>query len=174
MHVQFLRTLSLRQNGRRQHLAPWRWCTGSPCEECDADSEAVRVILATITAINHIRMHVQFLRTLSVRQNGRRQHLALWRWCAGSPCEECNADGVAVHVILSTTTAINHKRMHVQFLHTLSVRQNSRRQHLAPWRWCGGNLSKECDAGSEAVRVTLSKITGITIHACMYSFCTRH
>jgi hypothetical protein len=60
---------------------------------------------------------------------------------------------------------------HVQFLHTLSARQNSRRQHLAPWRWCGGSPGEECDADSEAVSVILSNITGITRQA--YSFCTR-
>ena len=78
MHVQFLHTLSLRQISRRQHLAPWRWCSGSPGKECDADSEAVRVILSTNKGINHTRMHVQFLHTsLSVRQISRRQPLAL-------------------------------------------------------------------------------------------------
>ena len=56
-----------------------------------------------------------------------------------------------------------------------SMRQNSRRQHLALWRclWCGGSPGEECDADSEVVRVILSNITGITTQACMYSFCTR-
>ena len=80
-----------------------------------------------------------------------------------------------IHVILSTITGINHTSMHIQFLHTLSLRQNSRRQHLAPWRWCGGSPhpGEECNADCEAFRVILSTITGITIQACMCSFCTR-
>jgi hypothetical protein len=61
--------------------------------------------------------------------------------------------------------------MHVQFL--LSLRQNSRRQHLALSRWCGGSPGEECDADSKAVRVMLSTTTGITTQACMYSFCTQ-
>ena len=40
---------------RCQHLALWRWCGGSPGEECDADSEAVRVILS----ITSITIHTQ-------------------------------------------------------------------------------------------------------------------
>jgi hypothetical protein len=61
--------------------------------------------------------------------------------------------------------------MHVLFL--LSLRQNSRRQHLALWRWCGGSPSEECDADSQAVRVILSTNTVITTQACMYRFCTQ-
>ena len=49
----FTHTLSLGRNRRRKHLV-WRglrqW-RGSPGEECDVDSEAVRVILPTIAAI---------------------------------------------------------------------------------------------------------------------------
>jgi hypothetical protein len=60
MHVQYLHTQRARQSSRRQHLALWRWCGGSPGEECDVDSEAVRVILSTITGIKHTNMHVQF------------------------------------------------------------------------------------------------------------------
>jgi hypothetical protein len=170
MHVQALHTtFSLRQTSRRQHLAPWRWCGGSPCEECDADSQAVRVILSTTIGINHTNMHVQALHTLSVRQSSRRQHLALCRglWRGGSPGEECDADSQAVRVILSTTTGINHTRMHAQDLHTtLSLRQNSRRQHLALLRWCGGSPGEECDADSQAVRIILFTTTGSTIRAC--------
>ncbi len=55
MHVQFLHTQRARQSSRRQHLALLRWCGGSPCEECDVDSQAVRVILFTIIGINHTR-----------------------------------------------------------------------------------------------------------------------
>ena len=117
-------------------------------------------------------MYREFLHTLSLRQSSRRQHLALLRWCGDCPGEECDADSEALRVILSTITGINHTSMHVQFLHTLSVRQNSRRQHLALWRWCGGSPGEECDADSQAVHVILSTITDITIQACMYSFCT--
>jgi hypothetical protein len=59
MHVQFLHTtLSKRRKSRRLHLALWRWCSSSPGEECDADSEAVRVILSNITDITiHTNMY---------------------------------------------------------------------------------------------------------------------
>ena len=78
-------------------------------------------------------------------------------------------------MILSNITGISIQAIHVQFLRTLRLRPSGRKQHLALWRWCGGSPhpGEECDADCEAIRVILSTITGITIQACMCTFCTR-
>ncbi len=49
---------------------------GSPGEECEHDSEAVHDILSNITGIT-IQACMQFLHSLSLQQNIRRQHLTL-------------------------------------------------------------------------------------------------
>jgi hypothetical protein len=83
---------------------------GGPSQECDAHSEAVRVILSTITGITiqACIMYILFLHTLSLGRNRRRKHL-VWRglrqW-RGSPGEECDVDSEAVRVILPTIAAI--------------------------------------------------------------------